>query len=676
MDSLENTLQTAIPDSTKLQSIIQLQKYYSYDNKNKAIQLGFKGLLLADKLNDKKNKAWVLNYLGSTYYYNGMNDSAYAYHKQALDIRLTIDDKKGLGASYNNLGNIYDDQGKSALALNYYLKALNYFEEIDFKNGIGIVYNSLGNLYYTQKKIDLSLYYYQKSLENQLKLNNTLGIIHAYNNIAIMYDEKKELKKALEYYTKALTLAEKTNNIGDQITCLNNIGQLYITQKEYVKAGNVLRLSLKLNEEENDTVKMVSPLINMGYLYKEQKRYDSAVVFYEKGLRCAATAGLKGSLKDSYSHLAIVHALKKDFEKAYEYELMYDNIKDTLFNEEGNKQLQELQTKYDTDKKEQTIALLEKEKTIEANIRNSIIGISVLGFILFLVLLFAFRNKKKANVLLANQKVEILNKNKDLQSKNNLIEHQKKEITDSIEYAKTIQNAMLPSDSEVHEVFPQSFVLFKPKDIVSGDFYWFKRINGLHYAAAVDCTGHGVPGAFMSMIGNDKLNFAVQEKKCLMPSEILSELNKGVKEALKQNDSDSKSRDGMDIALCAVDFVKKKLYYAGANRVLYKISNGQLFGYAPTKSAIGGFTPEDFDYKNNEVEYASGDIFYLFTDGYADQFGGATGKKLMTKNFKQLLLSVSKEPMLVQKETIGKAFDEWKGTFEQIDDVLVIGVKV
>jgi serine phosphatase RsbU (regulator of sigma subunit) len=178
------------------------------------------------------------------------------------------------------------------------------------------------------------------------------------------------------------------------------------------------------------------------------------------------------------------------------------------------------------------------------------------------------------------------------------------------------------------------------------------------------------------MIGNDKLNFAVQEKGLTQASEILSELNKGVKDALKQNDSESKSRDGMDIALCVFDIKNDKVEYAGANRVLYKISNGTLTEYSPTKAAIGGFTSENFDYKNNSLNYISGDIFYLFTDGYADQFGGNSGKKLMTKNLKQLLISVSKEPMLVQKEIIGKTFESWKGTYDQIDDVLVIGLKV
>jgi serine phosphatase RsbU (regulator of sigma subunit) len=675
-DSLEQLLKKNIPDSTRIQALIQLEKYYCYDSKDKALSFGVEAVKLAEKTGDQKNKAWALNYIGSTYFYNGIYDSSLYYHQQALDIRLEINDKKGLGASYNNIGNIYDDQGKSAMALDYYLKALRYFEEINFTNGVGIVYNSLGNLYYTQKNIDQSLLYYQKSLEIQLKLNNEMGILHAYNNIAIMYDEKKDLNKALEYYNKALSIAEKTGNTDDRITCLNNIGQLYTTLKNYVKAEAALRFSLQLNKEENDTVKMVSPYINLGYLFKTRKQYDSAIYYYEKGIICAKAAGLKSSMKESYSHIADAYARKSNYEQAYRYELMYDQVKDTLFNEESSKQLNELQTKYDTDKKEQMIVLLEKDKTIERNIRNSVAGIGLLFIALAVALLFAYRNKKRANTLLGQQKIEILNKNQDLQSKNTLIEHQKKEITDSIEYAKTIQHAMLPVEKEIHAIFPESFVLFKPKDIVSGDFYWFRKSGNLCFVAAADCTGHGVPGAFMSMIGNDKLNFALQEKKLTKPSAILGELNNGVKEALKQNDLGSTSRDGMDIVLCAFDIENNKLEYAGANRTLYKISSGELTEYSPSKSAIGGFTSLDFQYANNELGFVSGDVFYLFTDGYADQFGGDKGKKLMTKNLKEILLSIAHQPMDIQKQELEKAFNQWRGSHEQVDDVLVIGVRV
>jgi serine phosphatase RsbU (regulator of sigma subunit) len=507
-------------------------------------------------------------------------------------------------------------------------------------------------------------------------MQNQRGIFSAYNNIAIMYDEKNDPKKALDYYNKALDIVKNSGNTGDLITCLNNIGQLHTTLKNYDKAEASLRGSLELNKEFKDSVKMVSPFINLGYLYKIQGQLDSAVYYYEKGVACAKAVGLTAYIKEGYSHLADAHARKKEFEKAYQYELLYDQLKDTLFNDESNKQLHELQTQYDTEKKEQRIVLLEKDKTIERNIRNSILGISLLFGALAIALLVAYRNKRKANKILAQQKVEILNKNQDLHIKNRLIEEQKKEITDSIEYARTIQEAMLPSEKDIRAIIPHSFVYFLPKDIVSGDFYWIRRLNNLRFIAVADCTGHGVPGAFMSMIGTDRLNFAIQEKKLIKPSDILHELNNGVKEALKQNDSDSTSRDGMDIALCVIDENRNMLNYAGANRMLYKISKGVLTDYAPTKTAIGGFTPLNYTFRNHEITFETGDVFYMFSDGFADQFGGPKGKKYMIKKLKSFLINIWNDPLEIQKEKIGKEFHSWKGSHEQVDDVLVIGVRV
>lgn len=675
-DSLENLLNTNIHDSTRVKVLIQLEKSYAFDDKSKALNYGFKALDLTKKNHDEINEAWALNYIGSTYYYSGIYDSSMYYHEKALSIRLRTNDKKGLGASYNNIGNIFEDQGKTTQALDYYLRALKYFEEIDFKTGIGFVYNSLGNLYYTQKKIDQSLYYYHKSLEIQLKMQNQRGIFSAYNNIAIMYDEKNDPHKALDYYNKALEIVKNSGNTGDLITCLNNIGQLHTTLKNYDKAETSLRESLELNKEVKDSVKMVSPFINLGFLYKTRGQLDSAIYYYEKGVECAKATGLKAYIKEGYSHLADAHARKKEFEKAYQYELLFDQLKDSLFNDESSKQLQELQTQYDTEKKEQRIVLLEKDKTIERNIRNSILGISLLFGALAIALLVAYRNKRKANKILGQQKIEILNKNKDLHLKNRLIEEQKKEITDSIEYAKTIQEAMLPTEKDIKLIVPDSFVYFLPKDIVSGDFYWVRKMNDLRFIAVADCTGHGVPGAFMSMIGTDRLNFALQEKKLTIPSDILHELNNGVKEALKQNEAGSTSRDGMDIALCVIDENNRVLNYSGANRMLYKISKGVLTDYAPTKSAIGGFTPLNFIFQNHQIPFEEGDMFYMFSDGFADQFGGEKGKKYMIKTLKSLLISISNDSPEVQKGKIEQEFHSWKGTHEQVDDVLVIGVRV
>lgn len=276
------------------------------------------------------------------------------------------------------------------------------------------------------------------------------------------------------------------------------------------------------------------------------------------------------------------------------------------------------------------------------------------------------------------EKVEIINK--EVIEQKTVIEHHNIEIMDSIKYAKNIQEALLPSLSEINTLFKNCFVLYMPKDIVSGDFYWFAKNGDTRFIAAVDCTGHGVPGAFMSIVGNTLLNEIVNEKKITAPGDILLELHKGVKIALNQNAKEFERRDGMDITLCAFNTNANEIQYAGANRPLWiyrKDKNYELEIIKATKYPIGGLELEENRvYENHIVPVNDGDCLYLFSDGYADQFGGPKGKKFMVTNLQKTLLENVKNPMEVQKQNLTNAFIDWKSTAEQIDDVLVIGIKI
>ena len=257
------------------------------------------------------------------------------------------------------------------------------------------------------------------------------------------------------------------------------------------------------------------------------------------------------------------------------------------------------------------------------------------------------------------------------------IEQKHKEIIDSVNYAKKIQEAILPDTEIIFSHLPHSFILYKPRDIVSGDFYWFARNNNISIIAAVDCTGHGVPGAFMSMIGNTLLNKIVMEKDIIDPGQILSELNHEVNVALKQDRSASESRDGMDVAICAVDYEKLELKYAGANRPLYFIKNNAVEETRASKFPIGGLAhdaPKIFETHSFSIQPF--DTFYISTDGYADQFGGGSGKKLMAKKFKDLLLSMQNKKMSEQRIFLNDFIDDWKKNSEQTDDILVIGIRI
>ena len=335
---------------------------------------------------------------------------------------------------------------------------------------------------------------------------------------------------------------------------------------------------------------------------------------------------------------------------------------------------------FDKEKEKNKIEQAKKDANASAHIqvqRNIIISsivilLFVVGFSIFIFL--ANKKQKKANLLLGKQ--------------NNLIENQKKEITDSINYAQRIQNAILPEKDSFFSVFPKSFILHLPKDIVSGDFYFFfkqkisEKIKTESYiVAAADCTGHGVPGALMSMISHQKLEEAVS--KLVEPRNILKRLNKRIKSVLKQNYEDSISRDGLDISLISCQYINEnaiRIKYAGANRPIWifrkKETGFELEEPELTKASIGGFTENSQEYKQSELVLQKEDSLYLFSDGFADQFGGLRNKKISTKHFKKLLLEIQQYSMKDQQALIEQYLNKWKGKGPQIDDILIIGIRV
>lgn len=251
-----------------------------------------------------------------------------------------------------------------------------------------------------------------------------------------------------------------------------------------------------------------------------------------------------------------------------------------------------------------------------------------------------------------------------------------KDVTDSIRYAKRLQYSILPPQEVIRKVCPESFVLFKPKDIVSGDFYWFFQVEGKSLVAAVDCTGHGVPGAFMSLVGANGLNAAVKEHKKTEPGLILNELNKFVSESLNKGSEDNTVRDGMDLSFCTIDYKKMELEFSGANNPLYLIRDNEFIIVKADKFAIGSFDPDTHEYATHKVKIQKGDILYLFTDGYADQFGGNKGKKFLYKHFRDTLMDIHAKSMTDQHAYLKNKIEEWQGTYEQVDDILVIGVRI
>jgi serine phosphatase RsbU (regulator of sigma subunit) len=278
----------------------------------------------------------------------------------------------------------------------------------------------------------------------------------------------------------------------------------------------------------------------------------------------------------------------------------------------------------------------------------------------------------------AERTEEVVRQKEEIENKNEELEIIYKHVTDSIRYAKRIQEAILPPDSLVKRLLPDSFILYKPKDIVSGDFYWVDEKDGKVFYAAVDCTGHGVPGAFMSIVGYNLLKEIISDAGPHTPASIMDQMKKGVSATLHHGQSeDNNAKDGMDMSMCCIDFKKMECHFAGAFNPMYLIRNGQLQQYHADKFPVGlQEGTEQQRYTDNIIPLQKGDMIYVFSDGYADQFGGPKGKKFMVSHFRELLLKACSLDVKEQRDYLNKTIEDWRGELEQVDDILVIGVRI
>ncbi|MCW3104386.1 MAG: protein serine/threonine phosphatase [Bacteroidetes bacterium] len=633
-DSMELAISSA-PDTLKVNYLLKLSDNYNDSDPKKGIECLNRGYAIAKRINNPGLIAKVTNQLGNNYYYLGDYEKAVRNFLETLAANEAMKNAEGIADCLNNIGSVYIAQHDFKKALEYHFKALKMREE-NVKNGIG-------------SKEDISM---------------------SYGNIGQAYYYLNDFTKAMEFYNKSLRIAEDTGNKRRIALMLNNIGSIYAEQKFYDNALAYFRKSLEVQKETDNRQMVAMALNNVAEVYFMKNDFKNAIDFYNQGLVVAKEIGDLDDLKTSYEGLHNCYLGQKDFEKAHEYLTLFYSIKDSIYNSENSAQINEMLARFDTNKKEQEIQLLQKDQEIHLFWRNAwIIGCALI-FLVALLLYNRNKVKQKANIALSEQKKEIELKNSQLASKN-------KEVTDSIKYAKHLQLAILPPQQQVKRLLPDSFILYKPKDIVSGDFYWVEEWGSKILVAAADCTGHGVPGAFMSIVGSNLLQQAVFNYGLSKPCLILNSLNKNISNILHQSEETATVRDGMDIALLSIDKTSRIVEFAGAYNPLWLVRNNELIEFAPDKHPVGAFVGEELkQFKNREFESQPGDVLYIFTDGYADQFGGPKGKKFKYSQLKELLLKISRLEMGEQKNLLNSTIESWKGQLEQIDDILIMGIRI
>jgi serine phosphatase RsbU (regulator of sigma subunit) len=633
--------------------------------------------------NQDSSKIKILNILSSKYLNSGNYQQAMEYALNAQNKAENCNFQKGMSDSYTNIGNIYRKQGNYDKALECLLNSLNIQEEIGDKKEIAASRNSIGIIYFRQGNYEKAMESYLECLKYKEEIADKNGIASSYNDIGNIYLFQEKYDSALENYFKSLKISKENKDNKDMAISYNSIGKAYEQKGDLnLSLFNQLK-SLKTFEEIGDKRGIANTSDNIGNIYQKQKKFDESYNYHSKALIFYQETGDKHSIKISFLTLSELFSAKGDYKKAYENQLLFSEINDSLINEQSIRQIAEMDAKYESGEKEKNIELLTKDKALQLAdlnkqkfIRNGFISGLILVMLLSIILYNRFLIKNKLNTTLRNS-------NKELIQKNALIEKQKEKIIDSITYAQLIQQSILKEESEIQNFLPDSFIFYQPKDIVSGDFYWFSKINDKIIIAAIDCTGHGVPGAFMSMIGNTLLNQIVNEKHITKPSDILLHLNTAIYEALHQEKEGTLSRDGMDIALCSIDYKNNQLEYAGAQNPLYVVSNNELTVVKADRYTIGGGgmiskkeDPLKREYTNHVIPIEKEMRIYLFSDGYMDQFRGRDRKKYGIQMFKDLLLTYHSLSMQKQKEMIVMEHENWKGNSHQIDDILVIGLKL
>jgi len=655
-------------DTNRLKAIHAIAWSYIGNNPDTAIILAEQELQLAIKAKAKNYEGKALNIIGISFNNKGNYLKALDYYLKVLKVREEIKDKQGIGSCYGNIGLVYWYQSDYPKALEYHLKSLKIKEETGDKKGTGLCYSNIGNVYYSQSNYSKALDYYLKALTVREEIGDKQGVGNCYGNIAGVYQSQSKTQKALEYYLKALKISEEIGDNQGIGNCYGNLGNVYADQTNYPKALECFLKSLQLREEIGDKNGIGDCYINIGGLYNKLANYKQAIKYSDSALQLSKEIGNIDNARSAYQNLADVYAKTGRYKEAYNYHVKFKTLNDSLFSAENISNVANQESKM----KEDQMAAGFKEEQIKKGAelkQQKIISFSfTIGFVLVLVLIFVvFRSLKQSR-----------EKNKIIENQKAVVELHQKEIIDSITYAKRLQQAILPAEAEIKKYLPENFLFYNPKDIVAGDFYWMHTTEKAVYIAAADCTGHGVPGAMVSVVCSNALNRAVKEFALTETGEILDKVRQLVIETFEKSDKDVK--DGMDISLARIQKIKNsieektEIQWSGANNSLWYIQNNALTEIKANKQPIGKYS-NPVPFTTHTREFSSAVTFYLFSDGYADQFS-TRDKKLMTKKFKEILLSIQHLALHEQGKYVEKYHIDWKGDMEQTDDVLVIGIKI
>ncbi|MBL4670431.1 MAG: tetratricopeptide repeat protein [Flavobacteriales bacterium] len=621
-------------------------------------------------------KVKLLNNLANQYRISGDLKRAKSYIDSALFITNKTHWSYGKSMSYNNLAyiNIYESDFEASMK--NAVTALQIAEAANDKENLGFAYLYIGYVKLSIGETEEVLSYYQKSLSIRKELGNNYNLGYSYSYFGSYYNTIKNYDSSIYYHSLALIARLKTGDTRSIADSYLLIGSVLFKQKKYNEALKNYDFALEKYTVISDKRRLAETYRNYAEVYLHQNKLNTAASYLSKSLKIAHEIGAIENLIPIYNELAYLHEKQGDYKSAYKAVRNHIEYKDSTNNNSVFREVTKQILKYKTEKEKRIKELeYQNEKAIQEKNKAILVAKNkTQQYILF--------GAATLILILAAVAFLIAKTLKTTRIQKTVIEEQTKEIVDSITYAKRIQEAILPKNQFIKECLPESFIYYKPKDIVAGDFYWISKENGRIIFAVADCTGHGVPGAMVSVVCHNAIDRAMREYKLIAPNDILNKTREIVVKQLNNSEntdlnSIEKIRDGMDIALCVLNPKTNQIQYAGAYNPLWILRKGsnEIEEIKANRQSIGT-VEHPKTYNMHTITLKKGDTVYIFSDGYIDQFGGEKGKKFMKKAFKKLLISMKEETMESQLNTLHTHFNNWKGNLEQVDDVCVIGVRI
>ncbi len=687
MDSLWKVWNNkSLPDTTQFSALEKIGFQLCFTNPDSGILISN---MLIKAARDKGSKKWEgggYNDLGNNYLSQANYQPSLDAFAHGMKLFEETGDKLHIANMYVNEGLVYEDMSDYPKSLECYQEAIKKYREMGDKADAEGEMGNVGIIYWYLNDYKKALEYAEEALKAYEAANDKLNIANTLSDMGLFYTKVPDYGKAMEYLNRAVDISREINNLQCLANTYGNISVVYGLQNDYARGIEYNMKCFGILKQIGDRNGMALTYINISSYYLKLKRIGEAEQYSDSASDLGKKIGALDIQRDAHLSLSDIYMADGRFKDALDQYKKYTQLKDSVINDSKKREIMHKEMQFEYDKKSITDSIKNAEaakvKDLEIvaqkseikqqrTLQYALYGGLALVFVFSGFMYNRFRITRKQKVLIEKQKLEV-------EKQKLIVEEKNKDITDSINYASRIQRALLTTDDYISKRLKEYFILFKPRDIVSGDFYWANEVEtneGKRFLiCAGDCTGHGVPGAFMSLLNISLLNEVNLEKKINEPAKILDEVREYIIKALNPEGKDDGSKDGMDCILCSFNLTDYMLDFACANNPLWLVRNNECIEYKADKMPVGiqqGHKP----FSAQALKLQEGDMVYIFTDGFADQFGGPKGKKFKYKQLQEMLVSISAKPLNEQKAHIEKAFMDWKSDLEQIDDVLIIGIR-